>query len=112
MQRNTHTRVHTHMRAHAQLLYGFRSATQQAFFVVHFCSQLFVPFVKMDSKSKKEKFQETLKSLNESQRESVLSNVNTLQILAGPGSGKTRFSYIFFCSTHVLRIFFPPLTEY
>lgn len=39
---------------------------------------------------KKEKLKATLNSLNESQRESVLSDVNTLQILAGPGSGKTR----------------------
>jgi len=45
----------------------------------------------MDSnKFQKERFQAILNSLNESQRASVLSNANTLQILAGPGSGKTR----------------------
>ncbi|KAI8088310.1 P-loop containing nucleoside triphosphate hydrolase protein [Thamnidium elegans] len=35
-------------------------------------------------------FSEALASLNSSQRECVLSKDNTLQILAGPGSGKTR----------------------
>lgn len=35
-------------------------------------------------------FQDTTNSLNESQRRSVLSDAKTLQVLAGPGSGKTR----------------------
>ncbi|KAI8065345.1 P-loop containing nucleoside triphosphate hydrolase protein [Gilbertella persicaria] len=35
-------------------------------------------------------FKKTLESLNETQKQSVLSNATTLQILAGPGSGKTR----------------------
>lgn len=35
-------------------------------------------------------FREALDSLNNSQRESVLSEATSLQILAGPGSGKTR----------------------
>lgn len=56
----------------------------------------------MDSKSK---FQQTLNSLNESQRESVLSNVNTLQILAGPGSGKTRLVTTFLFFVRHNRIF-------
>ncbi|KAI8638789.1 P-loop containing nucleoside triphosphate hydrolase protein [Parasitella parasitica] len=38
----------------------------------------------------RQQFQETLSTLNEHQRESVLSKAKTLQILAGPGSGKTR----------------------
>jgi predicted NACHT family NTPase len=40
--------------------------------------------------SDKERFQEILNTLNETQRESVLSDAQNLQILAGPGSGKTR----------------------
>lgn len=52
----------------------------------------------MDFKLQKDRFQATLNSLNETQRESVLSDANTLQILAGPGSGKTRGCEIgFFC---------------
>lgn len=35
-------------------------------------------------------FEAMLNGLNSTQRESVLSDDNTLQILAGPGSGKTR----------------------
>ncbi|KAF1803631.1 P-loop containing nucleoside triphosphate hydrolase protein [Mucor lusitanicus] len=38
----------------------------------------------------RKQFQDTIDSLNESQRNSVLSKAKTLQILAGPGSGKTR----------------------
>ncbi|KAK4518171.1 uncharacterized protein ATC70_001522 [Mucor velutinosus] len=38
----------------------------------------------------RKQFQDTTNSLNESQRQSVLSKAKTLQILAGPGSGKTR----------------------
>lgn len=37
-----------------------------------------------------QRFKETLNSLNETQKDCVLSDINTLQILAGPGSGKTR----------------------
>jgi predicted NACHT family NTPase len=40
--------------------------------------------------SEKERFQEVLNTLNETQRASVLSDAENLQILAGPGSGKTR----------------------
>lgn len=49
-----------------------------------------------DSKLYKKRFQETIDSLNETQKESVLSDAKTLQILAGPGSGKTRGVYRFF----------------
>lgn len=35
-------------------------------------------------------FREALATLNNTQRESVLSDAASLQILAGPGSGKTR----------------------
>ena len=41
----------------------------------------------------KERFRESLKTLNETQKESVLSDAQSLQILAGPGSGKTRGKY-------------------
>lgn len=37
-----------------------------------------------------EKFEETLLTLNETQRQAALSDADNLQILAGPGSGKTR----------------------
>jgi superfamily I DNA and RNA helicase len=37
-----------------------------------------------------DKFEETLQNLNDSQQSAVLSNAQSLQILAGPGSGKTR----------------------
>ncbi|KAG2195912.1 hypothetical protein INT47_002685 [Mucor saturninus] len=40
--------------------------------------------------NEKEKFQTALESLNPTQRDSVLSDADSLQILAGPGSGKTR----------------------
>lgn len=40
--------------------------------------------------NEKEKFQLAMESLNPTQRESVLSDADSLQILAGPGSGKTR----------------------
>lgn len=40
--------------------------------------------------SEKEKFRMALESLNDTQRQSVLSEADSLQILAGPGSGKTR----------------------
>ncbi|KAI9478113.1 MAG: P-loop containing nucleoside triphosphate hydrolase protein [Benjaminiella poitrasii] len=40
--------------------------------------------------TEKERFQQILSTLNEIQRKSVLSDATTLQILAGPGSGKTR----------------------
>lgn len=58
----------------------------------------------------KERFEKTLSSLNDTQRESVLSNVNTLQILAGPGSGKTRgWKKFAFVVCHVFSIFLPSL---
>lgn len=34
--------------------------------------------------------QEALRSLNSTQRQAVLSNAISLQIVAGPGSGKTK----------------------
>ncbi|KAI7903351.1 P-loop containing nucleoside triphosphate hydrolase protein [Cokeromyces recurvatus] len=40
--------------------------------------------------TEKDRFQKFLDTLNETQRKSVLSDAKTLQILAGPGSGKTR----------------------
>lgn len=38
----------------------------------------------------KEKLSQFIETLNSVQKESVLSDATTLQILAGPGSGKTR----------------------
>ncbi len=38
----------------------------------------------------RERFHKALESLNSTQRQSVLSDADTLQVLAGPGSGKTR----------------------
>lgn len=43
-----------------------------------------------DHSTERERFRKALESLNTIQRESVLSDANTLQVLAGPGSGKTR----------------------
>lgn len=42
--------------------------------------------------SEGDRFQDILNTLNETQRRSVLSDALNLQILAGPGSGKTRGS--------------------
>lgn len=65
-----------------------------------FCIYLFIfykkplipPFFIISFRRKKNTmdFNEALASLNSTQRECVLSEDNTLQILAGPGSGKTR----------------------
>jgi len=56
------------------------------------------PFSNQSNKMEEEhswrkQFQDTIDSLNESQRQSVLSKAKTLQILAGPGSGKTRGNF-------------------
>lgn len=40
------------------------------------------------------RFQSMLNTLNETQKLSVLSDDNTLQILAGPGSGKTKGKFL------------------
>jgi hypothetical protein len=57
-----------------------------------------------DSKLYKKRFQETIDSLNETQKESVLSDAKTLQILAGPGSGKTRGVYqVFLYDTQIKK---------
>lgn len=60
--------------------------------VIGFLATFLFPLVLDMSKtlSDKERFQEILNTLNETQRESVLSDAQNLQILAGPGSGKTR----------------------
>lgn len=55
----------------------------------------------------RKQFQDTIDSLNESQRNSVLSKAKTLQILAGPGSGKTRgkkrfISCFWACTNHII----------
>lgn len=40
--------------------------------------------------NEKQKLQQALRSLNPVQHEAVISNANSLQIVAGPGSGKTK----------------------
>ncbi|KAI8991764.1 P-loop containing nucleoside triphosphate hydrolase protein [Mycotypha africana] len=44
----------------------------------------------MQLKEKVKKFRKVIEGLNEAQRQSVLSDAKMLQVLAGPGSGKTR----------------------
>lgn len=51
--------------------------------------------------SKNMKLQQLIDSLNESQKVAVINNEKFLQIIAGPGSGKTRGFY----SIHFLLFF-------